>query len=126
MKKDELYEELVNIRARSKQIREEIDLLEQAENEAKYKPLIGRYFALRYEDDDREPNQFCLIKGYKEGSSLSGNIITIYGTEKKPITKDDWFSIEINHNISSNQIENGYEIEKELYDSYLEMGLSNL
>lgn len=133
-KRDELVEELITVKKRSEEIREEIAKIDSDEREAKVNAMIGKCYALRFDhdSDDKEPYMFGRVEGHcQNGREIYGTEISIYRKDKKDvengITCDgDMIQVELNHHIFDSYIDNGYEITKEEFNGYLQEAIDNI
>jgi len=129
MNRQELVEESISLRKRAKEIKKELEIFDREDNIKKNTPLVGKCFLLLYEPDEvvRGYRRYCRVDRYDvDENRLYGIIIVINGEDIKVQTKEDWFSVEVNHLINYSCIDNGYEIPLDEFNEYVKLGLTNL
>lgn len=125
--RNKLKEQLIAANKISNEIQQRINKLDEEENTAKAESLVGRYFALRFnEDQEDKPYGYAKIVGH---GKLGKMLIGIEITERNDNDEDDSrpsYTIGINEEIFIDSVEFGYEITKSEFESLYERALKEL
>lgn len=135
MKKD-LTSQIIEARDNLEELRKKQRAFEKEEVESKNEKLIGKCFILRYDaefEDSDCPKMFARVDGHcNDGFNIYGTQVTINSVLSKEEKENPSFkgfpesiiSVEVNHSIFQEYIDNGEEITNEEFNEKLDLACS--
>lgn len=117
--REELVSQLHDLMKKENSIRNKIDKIDFAQEEAKRKRIIGYCFRLKSSSSMKDGySMYFYCTGYKERRP-AGTIVTVFGRGKSPVT-----NVELNHYTFEDWIEDGKKITPSIFNKHLKKAAS--